>query len=148
MNNLTRLREIAEAATAGPWYAHDFGRGHGGWQIHFYTDPERKIGRILARALNFPQTGADTTQAAANAAFIAAANPQAVLELLDRVEGLERALEPFARFLDALEQLGGNSPKTGTWYSVETSGAGLREISVEDFIAARQALTPQRETER
>jgi hypothetical protein len=49
------------------------------------------------------------------------------------------ALRPFAALLDALEAQS-NGPKKGVWYATEISGVGVREISIEDFQAARAAI--------
>ena len=54
-------------------------------------------------------------------------------ELLD-------ALKPFAAFFDAVEHMGGTYPKTGAIYSVTSHIGGHRELSVEDFKQAREAI--------
>lgn len=64
----------------------------------------------------------------ANARLIAAAP-----ELLE-------ALQPFARYLEVLQEMGGNTPKTGPYMAVSSSIAGDAEITVEDMIAARAAI--------
>lgn len=57
----------------------------------------------------------------------------------DRTAVLEAALAPFARFYDALRRMGGTSPKSGEWYSLEPSGYP-RTLTVEDFAAANKLL--------
>ncbi len=61
--NTTELKKLAEAATPGPWKASD--------RSHIYTADLR----LLAVAQHCRQT-------AENAAYIAAANPAAILKLL------------------------------------------------------------------
>lgn len=90
MTDLKTLREVAEKATPGPWVAGIVPRPRA-WDRAFVrsvTDfPDG--GRITT----YPATcEASTLDNAANAAHIAAANPQALLSLLDRIEELEGAL--------------------------------------------------------
>lgn len=59
--------------------------------------------------------------------------------LMAASKDLFEALLPFASLLDALE-LQSNGPKKGVWYSCESSVVGIREISMEDFAAARAAI--------
>lgn len=53
---------------------------------------------------------------------------------------LLEALRPFGAYLDALEKMGSTTPKSGVLYGLSYSG-GEREITVEDFKAARAATT-------
>jgi len=92
MTDFADLHKKAEAATSGPWEVHEtiisgkksiwIGSAYPGW---------------IYRVLSLNSTRGNPTQRDANAAFIAAANPQAILSLLDaiavktkRTEMLER----------------------------------------------------------
>jgi len=91
MTDYSELVRLAEAATPGPWKQHlvddttvicshgdvccTFANGGRDDDVDFDTDTER---------------------CEANATFIAAANPQAILTLIKRVKELETALKPFA----------------------------------------------------
>ncbi len=57
---------------------------------------------------------------------------------------LAEALRPFAEFLDALEMMGGNTPKTGAFYTLNAHGVGERSITIEHFKAARAAISRAR----
>lgn len=50
------------------------------------------------------------------------------------------ALEPFARFCDAMEKMGPPFPQEGDVYTLESSAVGRRAITVEDFRRARKAF--------
>ena len=54
---------------------------------------------------------------------------------------LYEALRPFAAFLDALEHMGGTFPKSGPLYELVSHIGGTRTLTVEDFAAARAALS-------
>lgn len=92
MVDLVKLEELAKAATPGPW------------KQHLVDDttvicPQREICCTFAEGglnddLDF---NSDTEQFEADAAFIAAANPAAILELLAEIERLREALTPFAK---------------------------------------------------
>ena len=71
--DLGRLRELAEKATPGPWTA----------------DPQRPG---ILRINDDPTCGILVGQRT-NTSFIAAANPQTVLSLLDRIEVLKEQVE-------------------------------------------------------
>jgi hypothetical protein len=74
---MTDLRALAEAATDGRWWAES-----GGW-VHVEGQDEP-----VAKAL-----GPRGQQKDADAAYIAAANPKAILALLDERDALRAALE-------------------------------------------------------
>lgn len=89
----TELRKLAEAATPGPWVTMD------GVHSLWIDAPEKgqHIADVFRHIKNQPN-------GFPNAAFIAAANPTAVLALLDeltalraKVKALEDALAPFAK---------------------------------------------------
>lgn len=95
-DDLTELERLANAATPGPW-EEDFHscnlRGDG------HRSVRSKDGDVLFGANYW-----------ANLTFIAAAHPQAVLALLDRIAGYEAALEFYAN--EANWGDGDNSPAT------------------------------------
>ena len=77
-----KLRELALAATRGPW-ATDRHLGSRSGEVLICLDAQDR-GRGIAIAETVPGTGEE----ACNAAYIAAANPDAVLALLNEVEQL------------------------------------------------------------
>jgi hypothetical protein len=85
---LTELRRMAEAATPGVWRHHVAGKAH--------ADIKSSTGRNIAVTWGCSGTTAKTKEAydsrqdqdRKNAAFIAAANPAKVIELLDTIEAL------------------------------------------------------------
>lgn len=80
------LRKLAEAATPGPW------------TIHFGLE-----GDVLVKRHGiYVNVAAAHDKPKANAAYIAAANPQTVLGLLDRIAALEE-LNGLAREYDAAD---------------------------------------------
>lgn len=108
MTDLAQLRNLAEAATQGPWHVQ-----YGDDERHMCmtaisTSNERKRNegqfsqeeceRFVAVTLHqcYPFVNADCERDDDNSAFIAAANPAAIIELLDLIEAqrglLERAL--------------------------------------------------------
>ena len=52
------------------------------------------------------------------------------------MEDLLKALEPFAKFNEACKFMGGNFPKTGAVYSVNSGFEYGAEITREDFLEA------------
>lgn len=90
--DIPNLREKAVAATPGPWEAWKHPESNGYW----YVD---RTARIEAKSafgdIATCSTGIEET-AKANAAFIAASNPAAVIALCDRIAELENALEQYA----------------------------------------------------
>ncbi len=133
---MTDLRRLAEAATPGPWEAQCYDDGRSGkepWFVdtHAYPDgPEPVI------AATYPLDAAD-------AAYIAAANPQAVLALLDRVARLEEAL-------DRIEAIKGpvltaahvipSTPEATEWVVRPSDLARFRDEYTRALAAAREAL--------
>lgn len=85
-----RLRELAEAATPGPWEW----EGDGLWRHQSPTDYAAIVTADYA-----PDTGPTVECSDANGAYIAAANPQTVLALLDRIAELERTVAAAGRAL-------------------------------------------------
>lgn len=86
MSDLDKLREKAEAATPGQWEAGDT------W---VYTEPiypdDRRLSDVLGMMFaDDDRAEAEHRRGLRNAEFIAAANPDAVIALLDRLEVAER----------------------------------------------------------
>lgn len=84
--NLNRLKELAEAATPGPWsYEPD--------------DEGCSMGWIVSPCEMLAKIAGDSAQQAANAAYIAAASPQVVLGMIaERDEMVEAAKDVLARW--------------------------------------------------
>lgn len=108
---LKKLRELADAATSGPWIRRDTSVSS------FITTQPRRANHVLDIAtVGYTCTYEDEptefmTAQRANAAFIAAANPQTVLKLLDEIErlgtfidGYKTANEEAQEVLNELEQ--------------------------------------------
>ena len=79
MIDTKELRRLAQAATPGPWVSH--GRYIGTPRHMSY------IGEVRDQCGNW----SDTEKSRADAAFISAANPAAISELLDRLEAAEKS---------------------------------------------------------
>lgn len=92
---LTKLRELAEAATSGPWIGEpnsDFALAEGSTTITAQT--RKDAGLIdIAEVWSTDTLDANPSQfnldQRANAAFIVAANPQTIIRLLDELERVE-----------------------------------------------------------
>ena len=74
-------------------------------------------------------------------------NPADLCLILSRLASQEEtiradgeALKPFARYIDVLETMGGNTPRTGTYCGVTSSVMGEAEITIEDMQEARSRL--------
>lgn len=80
MVDINELRRLAQVATPGPWH---FWHGWVAAEID-------KDGGIVIVERPTPSGGKYQARVDANFKFIAAANPQAILELLDRLEVAER----------------------------------------------------------
>lgn len=83
MTDLNKLRELAEVATQGPWYCDecDPADGHAlAWIGKWFIE--------TAHRMPYADQQAD-------ASFIAAANPAAIIALLDRLEAAERDAKRF-----------------------------------------------------
>lgn len=85
--NKAELRRLTEAATPGQWVTDGEEIGGGGKIVAIYVAHEDggRIGQVFANCL--VPTDA---KCRANAAFMAAANPTAVLSLLDECDSMER----------------------------------------------------------
>ncbi|TWC17111.1 hypothetical protein FBY06_11841 [Pseudomonas sp. SJZ085] len=90
MTDYTELKRLAEAATPGPWYAEN-DRHEGAINSEY-----RHIGMVSM----FAQVREDIPQNFANQAFIAAANPAAVLALIADNEVLRQALQSITAHIE------------------------------------------------
>ena len=79
------LRRLAQAATPGPWVS----------QGRYIGTPRHMsyVGEVRDQCGNW----SDTEKSRADAAFIAAANPAAITEILDRLEAAENEVESLRR---------------------------------------------------
>lgn len=83
MIDINELRQLVQAATPGPWVSH--GRYIGTPRHMSY------VGEVRDQCGNW----SDTEKSRADAAFIAAANPAAISELLDRLEAAEKERDSY-----------------------------------------------------
>ena len=81
-DHANELRRLAQAATPGPWI--NYGR-----QPNFAGLPHSAVAAKTLLARVYSEAYGDVEQETANASFIAAANPAAISELLDRLEATE-----------------------------------------------------------
>ncbi|QPI13723.1 hypothetical protein SIPHO4S_00027 [Serratia phage Tsm2] len=82
-NKLSELKAAAMAATPGPWACEAYGdTGQYGVGVLLDENDEPKSGRQEQGEMLVMESVASLVNGAPNAAFIAAANPAAVLELL------------------------------------------------------------------
>lgn len=84
--DVNKLRELAQKATPGPW--------------RVGTPPpngEQTIGTRLGLMVAVATTGAGVSSES-NADFIAAANPAAILDLIDRLEAAEKDAKRYESF--------------------------------------------------
>jgi len=98
MDKLAELRALAEKATGGEWR---FPGTRIGGDASIIVG-ERLLASVHPRRFRAPFTE-DNAERDANAAFIAAANPQTILALLDERDRLRTALEPFAAMANAYD---------------------------------------------
>lgn len=88
MTDLKKLRELAVKATPGPWTC------AGGIYVYsrdaMIADNNDETALVRARGVG---GGMSREQQEANVEFISSANPQAVIELLDRLERLESCIK-------------------------------------------------------
>jgi len=83
MIDTKELRRLTQVATPGPWI--NYGRQPNGAGL-----PHSAVGAKTLIARVYSEAYGDAGQETANASFIAAANPAAISELLDRLEVAER----------------------------------------------------------
>ncbi|WP_369114945.1 ead/Ea22-like family protein [Edwardsiella tarda] len=123
------LRKAAKKATQGEWVAFISHGKYGTYAVH--TPKDDRCGDII----NWP--GFDGREnAAANARYIAAANPNTILALLDELEAAEKRitkLEMKTVLLPKLPVLGSKAD----WYQGFAAGAsGMRNECVNAIRAA------------
>ena len=127
MIDTKELRRLAQAATSGEWYVERGNHICGRIEV---TDGEEEWHPVIA-CTDDDETNVDFE---ANAAFIAAANPTAISELLDRLEAAEKERDELRAKIEQMEKqepvawmlncqtLSGD---TGWILSWTQSGAGL-----------------------
>ena len=87
MIDTKELRRLAQAATPGPWWVNQDGLNHGFERGVLEINANDWHALAGAWAINGAKP---SEEGAANAAFIAAANPAVINELLDRLEAAEK----------------------------------------------------------
>ena len=94
--DINKLRRLAQAATPGPWYVTG--------KLTRYVEARIDGGLIQEVAACGPTKadGGYGPQQEANARLIAAANPAAISELLDRLEEAEKERDATMRLADSL----------------------------------------------
>jgi hypothetical protein len=92
MIDINELRRLAQAATPGPWINH-------GRQPNVAGLPHSAVAAKTLLARVYSEAYGDVEQETANASFIAAANPAAISELLDRIETAEEERDDVAQQL-------------------------------------------------
>lgn len=92
--DIKKLREIASAATPGPWFEMDGER----ILVNLEQLPTNANGLLaeVGDPTKMEPMGRQTPQTNANAKFIATFNPETVLRLLDTIERYEAALNEIA----------------------------------------------------
>lgn len=132
--DLTKLREIAEAATPGPW---EYG-------MTTFGDPREGATHACVRVENadwrdFLAVVEGSTEADLNMTHIATFDPTTVLALLDEIEELRRWKAEMVQMLDGLNKLaqaaevplGGRIIETAT-KRIEELRAALAELAKEE----------------
>lgn len=129
MTDIEKLKELAGKATESPWFLHDFS------DPSMNSDP---TAQDVAVSCDHPATITIASmgggfagykgleQARHDAAYIAAANPSAVLDLIAEVERLREALKPFAEFADEIEDCAANTPTPIESWSTAVGFENLR----------------------
>ena len=100
MIDTKELRRLAQAATPGPWWVNQDGLNHGFERGVLEINANDWHALAGAWAINDEMP---SEEGAANAAFIAAANPAAINELLDRLEAAESVLKDFGTTAQEVE---------------------------------------------
>lgn len=131
--NLDKLRELAEAATPGPWHSLTYGNGStaqvaGELARYTYatarnagvpmTDLSRVDGPEGRRTVAFTGNGPNSPD---NAAYIAAASPEVVAALV-RVAQAAQAL---------VSHMDGPEPRSGLWTTLKADREALRAALAE-----------------
>lgn len=95
MIDTKELRKLAQAATPGGWYV----EGNDVYGCKDVTDGEEEWHPVIACA-----DDDEPVKYESNAAFIAAANPETILELLDRLEAAEKERDELRIKIEAMEK--------------------------------------------
>lgn len=106
MTDVKKLRELAEMATPGPWELRIYQSGTVYVGMKNADAPKGEYDRgylgahiTLYNVADFSQSEEDLQRERYhNGEFIAAANPQAIIELLDRLERYERVLRDIGTY--------------------------------------------------
>ena len=147
--DLDALEKLAREATPGEWRVAEDNNPFADRRHVFATGFDGSDFVVLNLKTDHTfVTATSREQQQKNALFSAAANPATILALIAQARAPDRArddlveaLKPFARYLDVLETMGGNTPRSGTYCGVTSSSAGDAEITIEDMQAARSALS-------
>ena len=121
--DLNKLRRLAQAATPGPWYATG--------KLTRYVEARIDGGLIQEVAACGPTKadGGYGPQQEANARLIAAANPAAISELLDRLEAAESTRrDDYQNWMTALDR---NAELLAKLEAAEKENKALREALAE-----------------
>ena len=97
MIDTKELRRLAQAATPGPWINH-------GRQPNVAGLPHSAVAAKTLLARVYSEAYGDVEQETANASFIAAANPAAISELLDRLEAAEKERDALRAKITEMER--------------------------------------------
>lgn len=119
----------AQAAVAEQTAPRQAGHTPGPWT---WDDPDG-----IASGLSGPSGSKVIEDLGYDGLWIHPSSPDA--RLIAAAPDMLEALRPFAAFLDVLESMGGNTPRTGPYCGV-TSKTGDAVITVEDFASARAAI--------
>ena len=92
MIDINKLRQLVQAATPGPWVS----------QGRYIGTPRHMsyIGEVRDQCGNW----SDTEKSRSDAAYIAAVNPAAISELLDRLEAAEKERDALRAKITEMEQ--------------------------------------------
>ena len=102
MIDTKELRRLAQAASPGPWWVNQDGLNHGFERGVAEINSKEWHALAGARTINGAQ---HSEEGAANAEFIAAANPAAITELLERLEAAESARrDDYQNWMTALDR--------------------------------------------
>lgn len=136
---LAELRRLAENATPGAWEAIIFDSGHSKFEFEASVCTQ-DVGDSICRMDGLLRTDVNEryrTDGSLDAMFIAAANPAAVLGLLDEVERLTAAVERVRALADRIDRHTEVEPDpamfrdadTGVWWEVSDA---IRAALAED----------------
>ena len=97
MIDTTKLRELAQKATPGPWHYFEYPK----YKEHHVSLPIAGSGMLRALFSD----GCETDNPAADAEYIAAANPATVLALLDEIDRLRADKAHVTTMLESTSKL-------------------------------------------